>query len=64
MQTNINYLKDWEIKELEIGDKLSDSMIDGKIIEVYPKESTGWGITYSFKVRNERGRTRTVSREI
>lgn len=64
MQTNINYLKDSEIKSLSIGDRLSDKQIDGKIIECYPKESTGWGITYSFKVENENGRSKIVSREI
>ena len=64
MQTNINYLKDSEIKSLKVGDRLSNKQIDGHIIECYPKESTGWGITYSFKVKNEHGRTQIVSKEI
>lgn len=64
MQININYLKDEEIKSLKVGDRLSDKNIEGKIIELIPKESTGWGITYSFKVRNEHGRVAIVSKEI
>lgn len=64
MQININYLTYEEIKSLQVGDRLSDKRIEGKIIEVIPKESTGWGITYSFKVRNEHGRTGIVSREL
>lgn len=63
MQTNINFLSYNQIESLRVGDRLSDKTIEGKIVEIYTKKSTGWGITFSFMVENENGRRRIVSRE-
>jgi len=64
MQININYIKISDVPYIRIGDLLSNKKITGKVIKVFPKESTGWGIRYSFEVENEYGRKGIISREI